>query len=55
MVKDIPADVNQRLAWLKDNGCLPEMEDVNMSFDDFVIKRTKKLEEIVSDIWKCEI
>ena len=25
MVKDIPADVNQRLAWLKDNGCLPEM------------------------------
>ena len=55
MVKDIPADVNQRLAWLKDNGCLPEMEDVNMSFDDFVIKRTRKLEEIVSDIWKCEI
>ncbi len=55
MVKDIPADVNRRLAWLKDNGCLPEMEDVNMSFDDFVIKRTKKLEEIVSDIWKCEI
>lgn len=55
MMKDIPADVNQRLAWLKDNGCLPEMEDVNMSFDDFVIKRTRKLEEIVSDIWKCEI
>jgi uncharacterized protein with ParB-like and HNH nuclease domain len=55
MVKDIPADVNQRLAWLKDNGCLPEMEDVNMSFDDFVIKRTRLLEEIVSDIWKCEI
>jgi uncharacterized protein with ParB-like and HNH nuclease domain len=55
MVKAIPADVNQRLAWLKDNGCLPEMEDANMRFDDFVIKRTRLLEEIVSDIWKCEI
>lgn len=55
MVREIPADVNQRLAWLKDNGCLPEMEDVNMSFDEFVITRTRKLEGIVSDIWKCEI
>ena len=55
MVREIPADVNQRLAWLKDNGCLPEMEDVNMSFDEFVITRTRKLEGIVSNIWKCEI
>ena len=55
MVREIPADVNQRLAWLKDNGCLPEMEDVNMSFDEFVITRARKLEGIVSDIWKCEI
>ena len=54
-VKEIPADVNHRLTWLKDKGRLPEMGDVDMKFDDFVSARARRLGEIVSDIWKCEI
>lgn len=55
VVKEIPADINYRLSWLKENGYLPEMDDVTMRFDEFVSVRARRLEEIVSDIWRCEI
>ena len=55
MVKEIPADINHRLDWLQKNGCLPEMDDVDMKFDEFVSVRERRLEDIVSDIWKCDI
>ncbi len=55
MAKEMPDDIVDRLIWLKTNGCLPEMDDVNMSVDDFVSTRERRLEKIVSDIWKCEI
>lgn len=54
-LKEIPEDINKRVLWFKDNGFLPEMDDCAIPFDDFISIRNKRLEEIVSEIWKPEL
>ena len=54
-VKEMPVNIDHRLDWLKKNGYLPEMDDVEMKYDEFVFARAKRLEKIVSEIWKCEV
>ena len=54
-LKEVPQDPQQRVLWFKQNGFLPEMVDCSIPFDDFVSIRTKRLEEIVSEIWKPEL
>ena len=54
-LKEIPEDVVQKVLWFKENDYLPEMEDCSVSFDEFVCIRKRRLEEIVSIIWKPEL
>ena len=51
LIKEIPADPARRLEWLYDKGFLPEMDSVDMKFDEFISIRNRRLEEIVSGIW----